>query len=57
MSMVFSKSNYQKNQPLKTALLEPSQPKPVNTEVIYYMQNSMIGRIMNTPKCKSCPKY
>lgn len=57
MSMVFSKSNYQKNQPLRTTLLEPSQPKPVNTEVIYYMQNSMIGRIMNTPKCKSCPKY
>ena len=57
MSMVFSKSNYQKNKPLRISLLEGSQPKPPNTEVIYYMQNSMIGRIMNTPKCKSCPKY
>lgn len=56
MSMVFSKSNYQKNQPLKTVYNESGQYKPVNTEVIYYMQNSMIGRIMNTSKCKSCPK-
>jgi hypothetical protein len=26
-------------------------------EFRYYMQNSMIGRLMNTKKCASCPKH
>ena len=25
-------------------------------ETVYYMQNSMIGRLLNNKKCRSCPR-
>ena len=28
-----------------------------NTENMYYMKYNMIGRLLNTKSCRSCPKY
>lgn len=28
-----------------------------NSETVYYMKNSMLGRLVNVKKCRSCPKY
>jgi hypothetical protein len=55
--MVFSKSNVPKNSGnIRTVTSSPT-PVQNTTETVYYMQNSMIGRLMNTKKCASCPKH
>jgi hypothetical protein len=55
--MVFSKSSQPKTNVNTNTVY--SSPKPIqnSTETVYYMQNSMIGRLMNTKKCASCPKH
>ena len=56
--MVFSNSNVSK--PLVRTLNSspsPMQNTSTTREATYYMQNSMIGRLMNTKKCASCPKH
>jgi hypothetical protein len=58
--MVFSKSNVPKTSGIVRTLNSSPQPiqnATINTETVYYMQNSMIGRLMNTKKCSSCPKH
>jgi hypothetical protein len=58
--MVFSKSNVPKSSGIvRTFNSSPQQVQTptINTEAVYYMQNSMIGRLMNTKKCSSCPKH
>jgi len=56
--MVFSNSNVSKPG-MKTLYSSPSptQTSSANTASVYYMQNSMIGRLMNTVKCAACPKH
>jgi len=59
ISMVFSKSK-ELNQTRGDVQITSSSPKPVQkqaAETTYYMQNSMIGRLMNTANCSSCPKH
>ena len=59
ISMVFSKSREPKQYGGNIQIIG-SSPKPLqkqNTETMYYMQNSMIGRLMNTTNCTSCPKH
>ena len=59
ISMVFSKSSESKHR--KGDILTVSsymKPAPkTSTETTYYMQNSMIGRLMDIKKCTSCPKH
>lgn len=58
--MVFSKSNVPKSSEIVRTLNSSPQPRQnttINTETVYYMQNSMIGRLMNTKKCSTCPKH
>lgn len=58
--MVFSKSNVPKTSGIVRTFNSSPQPiqnMTINTETVYYMQNSMIGRLMNTKKCSSCPKH
>jgi hypothetical protein len=59
ISMVFSKSNVPK-QSRGDILTVSSSPIPIqktSIETTYYMQNSMIGRLMNTKNCANCPKH
>jgi len=59
--MVFSKSSETPKNNVNKVTVNSSpkrvQQTPVNSETIYYMQNSMIGRLMNVKKCASCPKH
>jgi hypothetical protein len=64
--MIFSKNTTSKPNTNIIIASNPNIPKiqntakiqnNTNTEPIYYMQNSMIGRLMNTKPCSSCPKY
>jgi len=58
--MVFSNNNAPKHVGIvRTINSSPTfmQNTVANTETVYYMQNSMIGRLMNTKKCSSCPKH
>ena len=59
ISMVFSKSSVPK-QSVGNILVVSSYPEPIqktSTETTYYMQNSMIGRLMNTKNCATCPNH
>lgn len=58
--MVFSNTNTSNRMAAVRTL--NSSPSPIQNslainETRYYMQNSMIGRLMNTKKCASCPKH
>ena len=62
MSMVFSKSSEPKQSGGDILVVvsnysNPIQTPSVKTETVYYMQNSMIGRLMNTKNCATCPKH
>ena len=62
MSMVFSKSSEPKQSGgdilvVVSNYANPIQPPSVKTETVYYMQNSMIGRLINTKNCATCPKH
>ena len=60
ISMVFSKSSEPKmrgNTTIIRSSVLPVQNTSIKTETMYYMQNSMIGRLLNTKNCSSCPKH
>jgi len=62
MSLVFSKSTPTKSSNVITSsnithintVSITKTMTPTNSETIYYMQNSMIGRLMNVKPCNAC---
>jgi|LauGreSuBDMM15SN_2_FD.fasta_scaffold08769_5 hypothetical protein len=50
-------SNKPAPKPVIRVLPSSGNSNYVNTEAIYYMQNNMIGRLMNSKKCTACPKH
>lgn len=56
MSLVFS-NNKSSNKSINTVAYSSSLKsiKPVSSETSYSIQYGMIGRLLNTKKCDSCP--